>query len=138
MEEQKFKDKEWVCECGTSNHKDFTYCVDCEKLRKTYSLDISEEGVSINMVIIIEEIFQEEKHEYRAIERENEIDNLIDWIGECGQDRQNDQGLMKEDLKYLISLKDKYLFSSISTNDYIAKSDDEKNFNRICEELLNL
>lgn len=138
MEEKTNEDKEWVCECGTHNHKDFTYCVSCEKLKESYALDISEKGILINMVVISDEIFQEEKHEYTAIEREDQIDHLIDWIGECGQDRQSDKELMKEDLKYLIGLEDDYLFSSISTNDFIAKSDDEENFNRICKELLEL
>lgn len=103
-----------------------------------YNLNISEKGVLINNILIDSDIFQEEKHEYTAIEREDQIDHLIDWIGECGQDRESDKCLMKEDLKYLIGLKDEYLFSSISTNDFIAKSDDEENFNRICKELLKL
>lgn len=107
-------------------------------MAKEYNLEIGEKGVSINRILIDEEIFGQEKHEYTAIEREDQIDHLIDWIGECGQERESDKYLMKEDLKYLIGLSDEYLFSSTSTNNFIAKSDDEENFNRICEELLEL
>jgi len=45
---------------------------------------------------------------------------------------------MKEDLKYLINCKDEYIFSSISTNEYILKEDNLKRFNKICKEILEL
>jgi len=45
---------------------------------------------------------------------------------------------MKDDLKYLIDLNDTYIFSSISTNEYIAESDNKERFNEICEEILKL
>ena len=112
--------------------------LDVELLEETtnkYNLDISEKGVLINETLINERIFQEEKHEYTAIEKEDQINHLISWISEA---KGNDKELMIDDLKYLINLKDEYLFSSISTNDFIAKSDDEENFNRICKELLKL
>lgn len=101
---------------------------------QNYNLEINEE-VKINGISINEKIFNQELHDYKAIEREDQIDHLIDWIGEA---KGNDKELMKDDLKYLIGLSDEYLFSSISTNDFIAKSDDEKKFNEICEEILKL
>ena len=59
---------------------------------------------------------------------------MIVWIGECK--RINEKQLMLDDLKYLFTLEDEYIFSSVSTNKYVCKSDDE--FNEICEELLEL
>jgi hypothetical protein len=45
---------------------------------------------------------------------------------------------MKDDLKYLRGLNDEFVFSSISTNEYVAKSDNLEEFNDLCEELLKL
>jgi len=96
----------------------------------------TEQGdILINGTLIKDEIFNEEKSEYRLVEREQQIDDLIDWISEA---KGNDKDLMKEDLKYLMGLKDEYVFSSISTNEFIAQSDDEEDFNQICKELLEL
>jgi len=72
----------------------------------------------INDKIIDDSIFQAEKVEYKIVERESQVDELIDWISEA---RGNDKGLMKEDLKYLMSIKDEYVLSSISTNEFIQE-----------------
>lgn len=102
-----------------------------------YNLEIdSEESVRINGILINEEIFEKEKVDYRVSEREDQIDHLVMWISET--DRKNDKELMLEDLKYLASLKDEFIFSSILTNEYIAKSQNEEEFNNICEEILKL
>lgn len=101
-------------------------------------LEIKETGVFINDIEINEEIFNQEKSDYSIVDREDQIDHLIDWISECGRDRESYKALMKEDLKYLIGLSDTDLFSSISTNEFIAKSDNEERFNEICKGLLAL
>jgi len=104
---------------------------------ENYKIEIKEEEVFINGILINEEIFNQEKVNYSVREREDEINNLIDWIGEARRsDRTNDLYLMKEDLKYLINCKDEFIFSSISTNEYILKSDNLKRFNEICKEIL--
>jgi hypothetical protein len=103
-----------------------------------YDLKIDNEGVKINGIPINEEIFNQEKVDYRITDREDQVEHLCMWISEAGQDRENDKRLMLEDLKYLCKLEDEYIFSSISTNEYIAKSDDEERFNEICEEILKL
>jgi hypothetical protein len=103
-----------------------------------YNLKIDNEGVKINGIPINEEIFNQEKVDYRITDREDQVEHLCMWISEAGQDRENDKRLMLEDLKYLCKLEDEYIFSSISTNEYIAKSDDEERFNEICEEILKL
>jgi len=60
-----------------------------------------------------------EKKGYEIIDRESEIDNLIKWIGECGQGGENDKFLMKEDLKMLMSWNCEFIYSSWNFNDYI-------------------
>jgi len=102
-----------------------------------YEIKISDDyKYYINDIEINESIFDDEKVEYFIKEREDFIDTLIDWIGDCGRDRENDKNLMKEDLKMLINRKEKFLFSSISTNNYVFSDDED--FNSICEEILKL
>lgn len=105
-----------------------------------YKLEITEKGVYINETLINEEIFQEEKVNYCVVDKEEQIKDLYMWIGEAINDekRSSDVYLMKEDLRYLEGLQDDYIFSSISTNEYIAKSDDLENFKEICDEILKL
>lgn len=89
--------------------------------------------IKINDFVINKKIFDEEKSNYKIIDRETEIDNLINWISEC---KNSDKELMKSDLKDLINRTDKFCFSSISSNEYIFKGDE--GFNEICEEILEL
>jgi len=106
---------------------------------ENYNLDIREEGVFINETLINEKIFDEEKISYKPVEREQQIEDLYMWIGEAtGSDRANDLYGMKEDLHYLESLEDELIFSSISTNEFICKSDNLEGFNTICKEILEL
>jgi len=106
---------------------------------KKYKIDIKEKGIFINETLINEKIFSEEEVNYRVVEREQQINDLCMWISEAtGSDRANDLYLMKEDLKYLINLKDEFVFSSTSTNEFIAKKDNLEGFNLICKEILEL
>jgi hypothetical protein len=91
---------------------------------------------SINGIKIDEAIFDYEKSEWRIIHRESFLDELIGWIGESVQANRSDSRLMKDDLFELATWKDEYIFSSISTNDYINTEDSR--FNEVCEELLKL
>jgi hypothetical protein len=88
---------------------------------------------SINGIEINEKINDEELFEYRILDRLDFIEELIQWISEA---KSTDKDLMREDLRYLMSLEDKFIFSSISTNDYVSKND--SNFNELCNELLEL
>jgi len=100
-----------------------------------YNAEINDEGqIEINGEIIDESIFNEERINYFLREREDFIDILIDWISEATKDKE----IMKSDLRYLMKLNDEYIWSSISTNKYIAKSDNRKEFNNICKEVLKL
>ena len=94
---------------------------------------ISDYGV-INGIEINEEIFQDEAFEYTIRDREEFIDELIQWISEATG---HNKVLMIEDLKELINLDDEFIFSSISTNYYIYKEKVEE-FNETCQELLDL
>jgi len=79
-------------------------------------------------------IFGEELIEYKIEFREELINLLIGWISE----ENNNKEAMKEDLKYLINLKDNFILSSICINEYVAKSDNEEKFNEICEDILKI
>lgn len=96
----------------------------------------------INDQKISDSIFQEDKHEFRIDDREEFIDELINWISQAnnplldtGPNTNSRLILMKEDLKYLINLEDEFIFNSSYTNKYIAESDNKVEFNKICEEL---
>ena len=94
-----------------------------------------EQILTIDDVVINNVIFQDEMVEYEYRDRKDFIESLFDWIGEAsGEDRE----LMKEDLLYLNTLEDEYIFSSISTNSYVAESDDKEQFNSLCDEILKV
>jgi hypothetical protein len=96
----------------------------------------SEYDYEIDGVIIKNKVFNEELFDYRIEDRNDLIDNLIGWISEST--KENDKALMKDDLRYLMRLTDEYVLSSIKTNEFIAKSDNEKEFNDLCFDLLKL
>ena len=102
------------------------------KLNYMYTL----EEDSINGVKIDEEIFDYEKSEWKIIHRESFIDELYHWISEAIRADRADAQLMKDDLFMLAKWDDEYIFSSISTNDYIGENDSR--FNETCEELIKL
>lgn len=54
------------------------------------------------------------------------------------ESRGSDKFLMSQDLIYLLTLEDKYIYSSISTNDYIAKSDSPKKFKNASKDIFEL
>jgi hypothetical protein len=87
----------------------------------------SVDGIKIN-----QEIFDEQEFEYSIVDRSEFLDTLIGWIGEATQCKE----LMKQDLFMLQEWDDDYIFSSISTNEYIRQGD--SNFDELCEELLTL
>ena len=86
----------------------------------------------INNKIIPDDYFQDEKVDYIIVVREYLIDDLFNWVAEA---EGNDKELIKEDIKYLINLKDKYILSSIQTNEYIRE--DSEDGQKILEEIYN-
>jgi hypothetical protein len=91
---------------------------------------------SINGIKLNEEIFDYEKSEWKIIHLESFIDELYGWIGESLQAGRDDAQLMKDDLIMIAKWDDEYIFSSISTNDYVGVGD--ARFTDICKELLEL
>ena len=87
---------------------------------------------SINDIDVVDSQYIEDDFDYRIECRVDLIDNLIDWINEATQCKE----IMKDDLKYLMGLEDEYIFSSISTNEYIAKSDNLDYFNELCADMI--
>ena len=84
-------------------------------------------------VIINDKIVDDELFGYKICERESIINDLMGWIPEA---KSSDKHLMRQGLEYLLTLEDEYIFSSISTNEYVGTQD--SNFNELCEELLEL
>ena len=95
-----------------------------------YTLNINEEGCWINDTLINNKVFNKEMVEYIIEDRKDLIDRLIDWISEATTDKE----IMKIDLRMLMERDQPYLFSSISTNEYVFENDTE--YNNICEEIL--
>ena len=77
----------------------------------------------INDKVIDEDIFNTEKVDYVIEEREELIDHILDIASEA---KENNRIMMLDDLKYLLSLDDKYLLSSIQTNEYITEKDGQE------------
>jgi len=71
----------------------------------------------INDKEISDDVFQAVEYDIR--ERDNLIDDLIDWISEATTDKE----MMKDDLKYLMSINEKYIISSLSTNEYLTEEE---------------
>lgn len=88
----------------------------------------------INNKQIDPKIFEQQLTEYEITETEQETNSLINWISETKNE--SNKFLMKEDLKYLLSLSDKYILSSISTNEYITENDEYGQ--QILKEIYNL
>jgi len=83
-------------------------------------------------ILIKEKIFDEELFEYKIADREDLVQDLIQWISESS----NKKDLMTEDLKMLLTWEDDYIFSSINTNEFIRQQDSK--FDELCKELIEL
>jgi hypothetical protein len=118
--------------------------IESSKPVKTYSLDQNEEHhyrTMINDITINSIVFDEEKANYYLIEREERINDLFQYIGECSSDShgQLNKSQMTQSLDFLRSIDDDFLFESIHSGlDMVAASDNPKRFNEVCEEILTL
>ncbi len=72
-----------------------------------------------------------ETMEYKLVDRDELIDNLIGWIAVGNKDK----SLMMQDLKSLMAIEDLYVFSSINTNDYVAMSVQPVKYEELCNEI---
>lgn len=90
--------------------------------------------VCIGEEFICDEVFDENMVDYILVEREVEISNISDSLaGTYGEERE----MLLADISILQLLDDVYIFSNISTNEYIAASNDIDGFNSLCEEILD-
>jgi hypothetical protein len=101
---------------------------------KKYILDNDAIISSVDGIIKLDNVIRDKQlFEFEIIDREDYIENLIGWIAEC---KTADKHLMKIDLKMLMNSKEDFLFSSISTNDFMGSSSER--FESTCEELISL
>jgi len=90
----------------------------------------------IDGIPIYSEIFEQEMVDYRLVETESRIDNLIDVFMQWTAEINKDKHLIKQNFEYLLKLADKYVFSSILNNEFIAASDNKTKFDELCEKIL--
>jgi len=67
-------------------------------------------------------ILEQEKVNYRLVERDEQITDLSEWI--AGADSKSERVLMIEDLKQLAFWEDEYVFANISTNEFVSPTQD--------------
>lgn len=66
--------------------------------------------------------------------RDQRIEDIEDWIGESTSEAC--KSLMREDLEYLRESSQEIVFGYSTTNGYVAKDVDMKEFNKICQEII--
>ena len=76
--------------------------------------------------------FEDSEIGYRIEKREDFIVELCGFMTDA-RDKSTDQQMMKDDLEYLISINDEYIFSSYITNEYITCSEDGEEFVEIAK-----
>lgn len=92
--------------------------------------------VYINGILIQEDVFNQDMVLYAVVEPDDEAEEIRRYYSEAKSE--SDKILMKDDIEYLDSLSDEYVFSSKETKDYIAFNDNPTRFNEICEEFLEV
>lgn len=91
----------------------------------------------IDGVAISDEVFDE--IDYGIREREECIENLEQWIAEAHRAGRSDNvALMRNDLEFLRSINDEFVFNSRSTNLLVAFSRQPNLFNELCERALEM
>jgi hypothetical protein len=104
------------------------------------SEDLSKSGgynISINDTEINDEVFNQELVNYRYVDRFDLISDIQDFLYEARRARRlSDAAMMDDDIDYLKTLPDNYVFTSISTNEYIAFSQEPQKFDDICQDIL--
>jgi hypothetical protein len=87
------------------------------------------DGVEIDQSIINEELV-----DYRLVDLEEFIDKLFTRIGEA---KDSDRRMMTYDMNELQAWNDDFVWSSITTNEYISPSVHPERFNDICNDVLD-
>ena len=114
-----------------------------DQLEEKDSIDVIDTEINdrnevvVDDVVIDESVFEDTSVGWKLIWLEDYIDDLISWTGEIKR-KSNSQhrANMKQDLKLLMTWDDQYIWSRISTNDYVSPSQNQEKFNKICQEVL--
>jgi len=90
-------------------------------------------NVTVDDVEIDDDVFNKEMVDYKYEKREKLIERIREMWCEASE---SDKMLMDEDVDSLKGLDDEYVFSSISTNEYISPTENTQAFNDICIDML--
>jgi len=93
----------------------------------------SDRGVRIDGAMIEGAVFDDEMVNYKLIERGEMIQDLCDWIGEA---KGAERDMMLADLVMICGWEDEYIWSSITTNEYLSPSKHREDFNAVCTDVL--
>ena len=89
-------------------------------------------------VVIDDRVLEDTSVGWKLIWLEDYIDDLICWTGEIKRNSNSQhRANIKQDLKLLMTWDDEYLWSSISTNNFVSPSLNKEKFNKICKEVLD-
>ncbi len=93
----------------------------------------SRQNISIDGEDMPESIFQEERVPWSPENRLDLIGTIKEYLSEASS---SDYILMEEDITYLESLPDEWVFNNSETNKYVGFSDNPLEFNEICRMVL--
>ncbi len=94
-----------------------------------------DKNITINGIEINEIIFQDELVDFEIRETSELTSTIKSYMREASE---NDFELMLQDVIYLSTISDSFVFSSISTNYYISFTNNEKEFKDTCNEILDI
>lgn len=141
---KKNKLRDFVCELAGFNGGYQTFLKKIEKEANAeepipvgtgnYGSETIVDGVQIH-----EDVFDEEMVEWKLAHRDDLVSDLRIWIGESARNpnRTSDYNLMIEDLEMLSKWDDEYIWSSVSTNEYLSPTLNTEQFNEVCREVLD-
>lgn len=99
-----------------------------------YNIFVYNEDYCFIEKITIDTSYKDNETWYDIKERDQYINDLIQRIAET--ESEPNKFLMKENLKTLMNLEDNFIFLSESTNEFISKTDNEEEYNNLCEEFI--
>jgi len=98
-------------------------------------IEFKDSSLIINGEAISDEVFEKNFVGYINENRAELLENIKTWRCEASD---TDKMLMDEDIEYLSVLCDKYIFSSINTNEYVSATAEPLKFRDICLDILEV
>ena len=118
--------------------------IEIDQLEQKDAVDIIDTKINnrnkvvVDCVVIDDSVFEDTSVGWKLIWLEDYIDDLISWTGEIKRNSNSQhRANMKQNLKLLMTWDDQYIWSSISTNDFVSPSHNQEKFNKICQEVLD-